>query len=108
MLDEVAQLREHRASLAGEEPAEVALHGLEKQRLIDDVRQADQHEDQERNSRKERVVRNRAGKEQSLVRAKRLERAQGEGTGVLEHERKIHRSQRPFWCSMRTFCGVSA
>src|SRR6185295_10837354 len=65
-------------------PAEIALERLEQQRLVEDMRQRDHDQDEQRNDGEQRVVRHRAREEQSLVLAESAQHPQRESAGVLQ------------------------
>jgi hypothetical protein len=53
--------------------------------LVDPVRERDDREDQKRDDRQQRVVRDRAGEEQPLVGAEALDRLPHERPGMAQH-----------------------
>ena len=66
------QLNDNCLAFARHHEFERAAQRGEQDFLVDHVRQRDHHQDQERDNREQRVIGNRPGKQQSLVRFKRF------------------------------------
>ena len=78
--------------LAGHHELQIRGDGLQQPSLVDDMRQGDQDQDQQRDEREERVVRHGAGEEQALVRTESLEHAEHERARMLQDGGMVARS----------------
>ena len=84
-----ASSRDHGGRLARNQPFEIARQRVEQLVLVDDAGEHDQHQDQHRHDRQQRVVRHGARKQQALIRAKRAHGAQHECPGIGHRERGL-------------------
>ena len=85
MIEEARQFGDQRARLPRHQPLQVAPERLQEFGLADDVRQRDHDQDQQRHHRQQRVVRHRAGEQQTLVRPEGLQYPQGERAGMAQY-----------------------
>ena len=68
----------------GHHEFQICGQGREQSRLVDEVRKPNQHQNQQRDQRQERVVRNGPGQEKPLIGAKAFEHPQRENAGMLQ------------------------
>ena len=86
----LAKLADHCLGLTRDQPLQIPRQRRKQLRLVDDVRQSDQHENEQRHDGQQRVVRHRSGQQQPLVGAKGAQDAEREGAGMLGHVRGAH------------------
>ena len=99
MLQKAVELRDHGRGLSRDEPFEIAPQRGQQLALVDDLRERDQQQDEERNDRQQRVVGDGAREEQSLIGAKRR-------AGLAGRTRPGESSRaRP---AVRTFASIGA
>ena len=80
--------------LARHDEREIVVQRREQPLRIDDVRQHDHDQDQQRDQREQRVVRHGAREQQPLVRLERLQHLQREGERILEDPRRARERGR--------------
>jgi hypothetical protein len=85
LVEELRELADDRARLPWHQPLQVAADGREQLALVDDLREREDDEDQERDDREQRVVRDRAREQQALVGLEALQRLPGEVPRVAQH-----------------------
>ena len=85
MVQKALQLRNHGRGLPRDQPLEIAPQCGEQLALVDDLRQRDQHEDQQRNDRQQCVIGHGACQQQPLIGAKRAQDPHGECSRLRHH-----------------------
>ena len=84
VLEEPPQLRHHRLAFARHHVFQCLAQRCQEHVLVDHPRQRDNHEDEQRRDGEQRIVRDCAGEEQTLVCLEGFEDLKGEGDWVLE------------------------
>jgi hypothetical protein len=85
MVQEEGELRDDGRGLPRDKPFEIPPYRGEERPLVDDRGERDQHERQQRYDGEQRVVGNRTGEQQRLIRAEGAQDAQRKRNGVFHH-----------------------
>ena len=96
MREEQRELLHDRPGLPGHDQLQIAAERCQQRCFVDEAGQPDQHEDQQRQDREQRVVGDRTGQQVPLVGAKAPDHPQRKGTGMLQQIRCLGREHAHF------------